>query len=196
MRAFLTSICIIFALTATGLCLICERCLNIHGGSCSGASVKCKEDEAVCVSRTENTTIENDSRLSMFKGCMKYDPNICDTILHGGNDRFQNMIYNKCCKEDNCNRESFTVPPLNLTENGLECPTCYTNSSYECSPNGIMKCTGKEEQCYYFSATIRRPGLPFGKHASRGCISTGCCEICLPLLKGMTYTEIKNFTCM
>nr|XP_033770771.1 phospholipase A2 inhibitor and Ly6/PLAUR domain-containing protein-like [Geotrypetes seraphini] len=196
MRTFLTSICIIFALTATGLCLNCDHCLNIYNDSCSGVSDKCKEDETVCVSRRESATTENNLHSSMFKGCMKYDPNVCDRPLHTTSIGFDFYMYNKCCKEDNCNRESFTVPPLNLTENGLECPVCHAIDSYDCTPERTIKCVGNQDQCYVYSGELRNPSRPFHQLASRGCIVSGSCEFGPGLLKGLTIHNYTTLNCM
>ncbi|XP_030069344.1 phospholipase A2 inhibitor and Ly6/PLAUR domain-containing protein-like isoform X1 [Microcaecilia unicolor] len=195
MRVFLTSIYTFSALIATGFCLTCDHCLYLHGDSCSGFSDKCKEDE-ICVTKIENATVGNDVRLSVFKGCERYDPRDGNTTIYYSSDKYIFHFYTKYCNEDNCNRRRIRVPVINMTKNGVECPTCYVTGSFECTETGTMKCVGEQEQCLDFSGIMRRPGLPFEKHATRGCVNAGTCEIGFPALKGNTCLQQNRLICL
>ncbi|XP_030068318.1 phospholipase A2 inhibitor and Ly6/PLAUR domain-containing protein-like [Microcaecilia unicolor] len=195
MRAFLSSICIFSALIVTGLCLICDHCVNLHGHSCETVSSPCK-DEEVCVTTLENSTVGNDMRLSVFKGCQKYDPRIPEGIIlySGGPVFFTGYI--EYCKEDNCNNGTVTVPAINMTKNGLECPACYIKGSYECTEVGTIKCIGNQEQCLEYSGELRRPGTPFEKYEYKGCATTGACDFSPSVLMGLTFRKNLKLTCM
>ncbi|XP_030068840.1 phospholipase A2 inhibitor and Ly6/PLAUR domain-containing protein [Microcaecilia unicolor] len=195
MRAFLTSICIFSALIAIGLCLTCDHCLNIEGDSCSGLSAECNEGE-MCLTHIENATKGNEGHLACFKGCGKYDPRICKKALYAHSDTFSFVLYTECCNEDNCNSGTVTVPPINTTENGFECPTCYIIGSSECTSTKTIKCVGNEEQCFNSVGNVRMPGDKFEEQAIQGCISTGSCEIGFSATKGMTALAMKKFTCI
>ncbi|XP_030069346.1 phospholipase A2 inhibitor and Ly6/PLAUR domain-containing protein-like isoform X2 [Microcaecilia unicolor] len=176
MRVFLTSIYTFSALIATGFCLTCDHCLYLHGDSCSGFSDKCKEDE-ICVTKIENATVGNDVRLSVFKGCERYDPRDGNTTIYYSSDKYIFHFYTKYCNEDNCNRRRI-------------------RGSFECTETGTMKCVGEQEQCLDFSGIMRRPGLPFEKHATRGCVNAGTCEIGFPALKGNTCLQQNRLICL
>nr|XP_033818854.1 phospholipase A2 inhibitor and Ly6/PLAUR domain-containing protein-like [Geotrypetes seraphini] len=194
MRAILTSICMFSALITTGLCLICEHCIDIHRDSCSGISKKCNEGD-MCVIKLENATAGGKSYLSIFKGCEKEDPRICGNVLDSNSTGFSFIFYTVCCKEDNCNSRKVIVPPINTTENGLECPSCYISGSFECTTTETIKCVGTQEQCFDFSGEMRLPGQKFQPQAIKGCTRAGGCEVGFPVVKGMTIVEQKRLEC-
>ncbi|XP_030068838.1 phospholipase A2 inhibitor and Ly6/PLAUR domain-containing protein-like [Microcaecilia unicolor] len=196
MRAFLTSICIFSALIATGLSLTCDHCMNIEGDSCSGISAECNEGET-CVTKIESVTHgDKKGHLACFKGCGKYDPKICKKTMYSHSDGLNFVLYTECCNEDNCNCGTVKVPPINTTENGFECPTCYHTGSSECISPKIMKCVGNEGQCFDFSGNMRIPGGHYEEQVIKGCVSAGACDIGLQLLKGLTIFELKRFSCI
>ncbi|XP_029433174.1 phospholipase A2 inhibitor and Ly6/PLAUR domain-containing protein-like [Rhinatrema bivittatum] len=175
MRASLISICIFSALIVTGLSLNCHKCLNTTAVECSPISVSCNEGE-MCITRLENNTVGNDVRLSIKKGCEKYDPFLCTTPNFLDGSIFHYDAFTLCCDEDNCNSGPVTIPARNTTLNGLQCPSCYVEGSLKCTKEETINCTGNQGQCGELYGEVRRPDQPFKNATWKGCVTTGACE--------------------
>ncbi|CAM5112631.1 unnamed protein product [Eretmochelys imbricata] len=69
--------------------------------------------------------------------------------------------------------EIVQVPPMNTIPNGLQCPACYAENSYQCSENTVS-CTGVQTQCFDIAGKITIGVLPL-KTAMKGCTTESEC---------------------
>ncbi|XP_074809855.1 phospholipase A2 inhibitor gamma subunit B-like [Natator depressus] len=78
-----------------------------------------------------------------------------------------------CCVGEDCKTASDPLPPMNTIPNGLQCPACYAENSYQCSENTVS-CTGVQTQCFDIAGKITIGALPL-KAAMKGCTTESEC---------------------
>ncbi|KAG9464657.1 hypothetical protein GDO78_019580, partial [Eleutherodactylus coqui] len=139
-----------------GNCVLCFECHNSTSPDCAGDLVTC----GTCM--TEVTELDssnrNSSSYSVRKTC-NLNADVCNTTYSLNNDHVHNRITVNCCDTDYCNEKPLEVTPWNKTENGLECPTCYSQDVESCVANTTVKCTGDENKCLDFKGKILQKGV-------------------------------------
>ncbi|CAM2113843.1 unnamed protein product [Caretta caretta] len=78
-----------------------------------------------------------------------------------------------CGVGEDCKTASDPLPPMNTIPNGLQCPACYAENSYQCSENTVS-CTGVQTQCFDIAGKITIGVLPL-KTAMKGCTTESEC---------------------
>nr|XP_033818455.1 phospholipase A2 inhibitor and Ly6/PLAUR domain-containing protein-like isoform X2 [Geotrypetes seraphini] len=147
MKVFLTSVCIFSALVATGNSLICEKCTNLHGPSCTGVSITCDASKSVCIATLKETFMENHKRQIFEKACGTTEDCWNNSSMTAG--KFRVSVNTLCCTSDLCNNGK---PKLNSTLNGQTCPSCfYSVNSDPCDDEETISCSGLETECVQFA---------------------------------------------
>ncbi|XP_029433089.1 phospholipase A2 inhibitor and Ly6/PLAUR domain-containing protein-like [Rhinatrema bivittatum] len=152
MRVFLTGICILSALVATGNSLTCEKCINLHGANCTGALVTCDAPESVCTATLRETSKGNQKTVVFEKACGRSkDCEQKNSILTAEN--FRVSLNTRCCASDHCNQGSLKGIPVNNTLNGQTCPSCFSLlNSNPCNEKATISCSGEETECIQLTA--------------------------------------------
>ncbi|XP_030069046.1 phospholipase A2 inhibitor and Ly6/PLAUR domain-containing protein [Microcaecilia unicolor] len=153
MRSFLTSICILSALVATGNSLICERCTNLHGASCTGVSETCGASKSLCIATLKETFMESHKRQIFEKACGRKE-NCWNSSMTAGN--FRVTVNTLCCTSDLCNNGKPKLLSVNTTLNGQTCPSCFSSmNANSCDEEETMSCRGEETECIQFDVVKR-----------------------------------------
>ncbi|XP_053124137.1 phospholipase A2 inhibitor and Ly6/PLAUR domain-containing protein isoform X2 [Hemicordylus capensis] len=88
----------------------------------------------------------------------------------------------RCCHDDLCNRLEVTLPAMNLTSNGLQCPVCFAFGSDHCEGTETLNCTGADSHCITVSGMLNSAGSP-SRFSAKGCSTQTACS--LPLGMGL-----------
>ncbi|XP_073425964.1 phospholipase A2 inhibitor and Ly6/PLAUR domain-containing protein-like [Dendrobates tinctorius] len=177
-----------------GNTLNCQHCKAVGQDDCSGPSLECKNEEDVCVQGIEHNVLDGDKRPTAHRGCFNFTM-VCNQVVTLNTGRFQLNFYNKCCKTDDCNSGPIEMPPLNNTENGLYCKSCFVEGSYKCENYESVACTCNQGDCIEFSGDGTRPGDVEKKYAFAGCATKGACVIGYKILLGTSVGQVESLRC-
>ncbi|MEE6520762.1 hypothetical protein FKM82_018704 [Ascaphus truei] len=79
------------------------------------------------------------------------------------------------------------VPPINVTQNGLICPTCSDDSSDPCDSDKTVACLGGEDICINLRSVIKQGDQIFSTYI-RGCASNALCNYGNGTLQNIQFT--------
>ncbi|XP_050799665.1 phospholipase A2 inhibitor NAI-like [Gopherus flavomarginatus] len=166
------TLCILLAFIDAGSSLQCEVCHEI-GESCSGPMETCDPGKDTCGIVKHEAVQESKRIVITQKSCLHSNSCRTDPIsVNFGNGRTQRSGIT-CCVGEACKTASDPLPPMNTVPNGLQCPACYTENSYQCSED-IVRCTGAQTQCLDMAGKITIGILPL-KTARKGCTTESEC---------------------
>ncbi|XP_075047634.1 phospholipase A2 inhibitor and Ly6/PLAUR domain-containing protein-like [Mixophyes fleayi] len=163
MASLLKVLCVLSALTATGLSLICKQCKSSDYKSCFGDTVTCPPDSACGTIYT----YEGFAFSTFFTTCVP--KNRCDLMGSASitDSKMKKSI--SCCYTDQCTPPKPTLPADNLQTNGVNCTTCKGGTfSTWCNSEDTLKCTGNENHCLLMTDAMG---------ARRGCATDSICSI-------------------
>ncbi|XP_077113426.1 phospholipase A2 inhibitor and Ly6/PLAUR domain-containing protein-like [Ranitomeya variabilis] len=193
-RILIVSFTIFWAILWTGEAIRCQQCKEIGEEYCSGPFVECENEDAVCTTAKEYSSINGETEVTAFRGCLDSYMK-CNQLLTMNADVFNMTFYYDCCDSDDCNNGTIVVPPLNTTENGVICPHCFKVGSYQCEEYDYIACTGNQRACMEFGGDATRAGHEEGKYAFACCASGDVCQIGYDILIGCSVGDFKNMNC-
>ncbi|XP_075134244.1 phospholipase A2 inhibitor and Ly6/PLAUR domain-containing protein-like [Leptodactylus fuscus] len=153
----------------------CHQCKAVGKVDCTGECVECPHEDDFCYQGIEYNILDGHWIPTVSRGCHNLTL-LCNGPIYVSTTRFQLISNFQCCSSDDCNSEKMTLPPLNLTKNGLSCKSCFVEGSYECDKYEPLPCVGDQEDCFQFHGVGGRPGQGFKKYAFAGCTKKGACE--------------------
>nr|XP_033770596.1 phospholipase A2 inhibitor and Ly6/PLAUR domain-containing protein-like [Geotrypetes seraphini] len=188
MRTFLISgVCFLSALIVTVISLKCQQCVSTTENKCEGTEITCSTSENNCVSLTTETIV-GDTKVNVFaKACSASSECNFPFFMTDGNSKTRGAT--KCCKSDNCENGVISLPNVNNTLNGLQCPSCNAVGTDKCEKSSTIKCEGAENRCIYYSLTVSK-GTTKISTATRGC---GSENICSSSQTGLFHGATLNF---
>ncbi|NXS50108.1 PLIGB inhibitor, partial [Balaeniceps rex] len=173
--------------------LQCEFCHSI-GKSCSGPMKTCSGGEDACGIILHDVVIGGMAIPSSIKSCLP--SSICQlgpiTMNYG---KVKARSHFACCKGNECQTISVSLPPEDNVPNGYQCPACYSVDSFQCG-NEIVNCTGSETQCVDLAGLMNSGGLSL-KAAMKGCTTVSECSIVGSGKNnlGMMDMKLRRFQC-
>ncbi|XP_073458054.1 phospholipase A2 inhibitor and Ly6/PLAUR domain-containing protein-like [Aquarana catesbeiana] len=176
MKLVLNILLILSISIATGTCLVCEKCENFHGDSCTKAQTTtevCADHVTQCRTTIMVETFGNISYWQAWKSCAN-NPILCrDTFnMSVGYELFKKT---ECCQGNLCNKGAIKLEAINRTENGVKCPSCYARASRSCKPTKMRRCQGPQTACLSFSGVIFN-STQFEPWAYQGCTTENTCH--------------------
>ncbi|XP_077312646.1 phospholipase A2 inhibitor NAI-like [Lithobates pipiens] len=190
MSSLLGYLCVLSAFTATGYSLTCKLCLGQDSSSCVGTTETCSPDHACGAVRTVTKINENEMDL-YFISCVALKECNSPGSISVPNGKIRRGT--SCCYTSNCIPPAPQLPADDKEANGLFCGTCVTESSTDCSPEGIMECTGKEDMCLF--QTTLTTGLLNTKEALRGCSTKSYCNLAKQSVKSDQMNVELTYSC-
>ncbi|XP_075047321.1 phospholipase A2 inhibitor NAI-like [Mixophyes fleayi] len=172
MGSLLGYLCVLSALTATGLSLTCKVCRGNDFDSCSGTNMTCPPDN-VCGGSRALTTAHKLKLADVFTiGCVpKHQCNTLGSI----STAYRNIkMGTSCCETDYCTPPSPTLPDDDFKPNGLTCQTCVSANSDWCYTDDTFQCIGNENMCILQSTNSY--GSSKLSTALRGCATKSICD--------------------
>ncbi|KAM4015100.1 phospholipase A2 inhibitor and Ly6/PLAUR domain-containing protein-like [Anomaloglossus baeobatrachus] len=188
MKYFLVFLAFAIGEIIIGEALKCQQCKAIRQTDCQGESVECENENDVCTKAIEYNTVDGDKTPTVMRGCTNFTI-VCGVPYSVNAERFTLLIFNDCCKTDNCNSGPIEPPPPNNTQNGLYCKSCFKEDSYTCDSYEPIACKCNQGDCIEFSGDASRPGEEEKKYAFAGCATKGACIVGL---KGLIGTQVAN----
>ncbi|KFQ32492.1 Phospholipase A2 inhibitor 25 kDa subunit, partial [Mesitornis unicolor] len=173
--------------------LQCEVCHGI-GKSCSGPMKNCNSGEDICGIILHEVLIGGMAIPSSIKSCMP--SSVCQlgpTTMNYGKVKARSHV--ACCTGNDCQTISVSLPPVDNTPNGHQCPACYSVDSFQCG-NETVNCTGSETQCVDLAGLMNSGGVTL-KAAMRGCTTISECSIAGDGKNnlGMMDIKLRRFKC-
>ncbi|NXU54350.1 PLIGB inhibitor, partial [Turnix velox] len=173
--------------------LQCEVCHSI-GKTCSGPMKTCNNGEDTCGIILHEVVMGGMSIPSSIKSCLP--SRLCQLgpiTLNYGKVRARSHL--SCCKGDDCQTISVSLPPEDSKPNGLQCPACYNVDSFQC-PEEFVNCTGSENYCIDLAGLMNSGELSL-KAAMKGCTTISECNIVRDGRNnmGMFDIKLKRFLC-
>ncbi|XP_042295259.1 phospholipase A2 inhibitor and Ly6/PLAUR domain-containing protein-like [Sceloporus undulatus] len=156
--------------------LTCQECSNIT--ECQTCTVQ--TNGGGCVTSVQENTIGRTEETTYSKRCLSFG--ILSTFfsisLGEGKYLKSNTTF---CSEDKCNYNNYTLL-ANTTLNGLECPTCFSDTDSSCDAKTVP-CTGLETYCVSASGVLVRRVIPprVSFFAAEGCATETVNAFRLPL---------------
>ncbi|NXY44687.1 PLIA inhibitor, partial [Ceuthmochares aereus] len=173
--------------------LQCEVCHSM-GRSCSGPMKTCSDGDDTCGIVQHEVLIGGMAIPSFFKTCMSSSACQLDPItMNYGKVKARSLL--TCCKGDDCQKISISMPPEDNVPNGYQCPGCYSVDSFQCNDE-IVNCTGSETQCIDLSG-LMNSGVLTLKAAMKGCTTISECGIAKNAKSNLVMMDIKlrQFQC-
>ncbi|XP_075046017.1 phospholipase A2 inhibitor and Ly6/PLAUR domain-containing protein-like isoform X1 [Mixophyes fleayi] len=192
MKSILISLSIICAVTWTVDAIKCYRCLKTNSDTCVGELVHCP-NATQCMVMSELSQFRNETYHSIKKDCNPGFP--CKDIYYSNFDTVFLRTNVHCCSEDNCNTDSYKMPPDSIERKGKICPSCFEDGLTECIGNNTERCTHPDDPCADFIGKIRDPGNNIRHYTYRGCISPLACKYKMKALVGVKEIETIRLTC-
>ncbi|XP_069496939.1 phospholipase A2 inhibitor and Ly6/PLAUR domain-containing protein-like [Ambystoma mexicanum] len=191
MWAFLASL--LFALIAAGNSIMCQKCSNRNGTTCSSSLVACDPNVSYCETFIFNAEIGTQSFEIVFKGCK--DDKLKDYYISKSAIGAYERAMQVYCKGDGCNSRNIEFTPMNNTMNGVQCPACLNLTGYECKEKVMKNCTGDETNCVHFEGVVDLTGENPMEVAVYGCASALKCNH-LPVYPGgiIIYNKYNECT--
>ncbi|XP_073457305.1 uncharacterized protein [Aquarana catesbeiana] len=156
--------------------------------------------------------------LYIYSGCVQ--PEQCGLMGSYSSGVETTWIATACCKTDNCIPDVPATIRTSSDPSGVTCPSCASQETFDCEPDGIMACRGDETNCalettqyqayydeaymeYYWygsnaSEYLNSTGtLPFWlqKLSNRGCATDTVCDLGPEIIKRLSLKEITTYTC-
>ncbi|XP_075047715.1 phospholipase A2 inhibitor gamma subunit B-like isoform X4 [Mixophyes fleayi] len=119
----------------------------------------------------------------------------CEGLYFANFDDVYLRINIHCCSEDNCNTDSYKMPPENIERKGKLCPVCLGDGLTECISNNTERCIHPGDLCVVFIGRVKDPGNNIAERSYKGCISPLSCKYKMNALVGLKYVETVRFTC-
>ncbi|CAI5781070.1 A2 inhibitor and Ly6 PLAUR domain-containing [Podarcis lilfordi] len=163
------------SLLGKGSCLICETCIS-PGEGCIGLAHPCRMNEDTCLTIVGMNSLGGDDTTETLKTCIAAEDCYSGSISVTTNAGLHLQSISSCCQDDLCNRWELTLPPTNLTSNGLQCPACSVFGSSHCKATEMLNCTGTDNRCIMVSGTLNAGGLP-STFTARGCSTETACSL-------------------
>ncbi|XP_071968989.1 phospholipase A2 inhibitor and Ly6/PLAUR domain-containing protein-like [Engystomops pustulosus] len=187
------SICLVFSITIeTGSCLVCQKCNDLIGRNCTEPSNEtCASSVKSCLTNLVATKIGGKFYEFVTKFCAT-NPILCHMTYNVSNG-IESYNVAKCCGGDLCNNGSITLPPINRTENGVQCPGCFAKAE-NCTPTQNIKCRGPQTKCYTFSGGIYN-GTQFERWSHQGCTTENVCGHRAPTYPETLLQDGYTLTC-
>nr|QXD42706.1 phospholipase A2 inhibitor [Bufo gargarizans] len=176
------NVCLLLSITiATGSCLVCQTCKNYTGDICTEPTTKTCDPSVTRCLTTLAVTMNGKNFYPMVEKSCATSPQLCEATFNMSTG-VEWYSVSKCCQGDLSNKGSIKLPPINSTENGVQCPACYAKGK-TCTPTGTIKCRGPQTKCFNFSGGIYN-GTQFEDWAFQGCTTENICEY-----PALTYPE-------
>lgn len=179
--------------------LKCHVCKETGNGvkNCSSVLEYCKNVDDVCGTQIEYNILGTDNIQTVKKGCItRKQAIVClQPMALNTTDQFQFLLYSKCCRTNGCNSGEIEMQQVNITENGLKCPSCFVEDSLQCPGTIDRPCTGTQAQCLNFTGVAARPGKGDKQYEFKGCATIGACCVDLQTLPGSTVAKNATRTC-
>ncbi|XP_053255562.1 phospholipase A2 inhibitor and Ly6/PLAUR domain-containing protein-like [Podarcis raffonei] len=101
-----------------------------------------------------------------------------DYSFTAGNGKFF-QTKKHCCNTELCNNATLSLPDRNmLTENGLQCPSCFSKGEEKCESEKTINCLENETQCVDFQGVLNIAlFLQHHDFTFQGCGTTDFCAI-------------------
>lgn len=183
-------LCVLSAFTATGYSLTCKQCLGQDPSSCVGTTETCPADHACGAVRSVTKINESEMDLYFISCVALKECNSPGSISAPGRKIRRGT---SCCYTSNCVPPAPQLPADDKEANGLFCGTCLTETSTDCSPDGIMECTGKEDMCLF--QTTLTTGLLNSQEALRGCSTKSYCNLAKQSVKSVQMNVELTYSC-
>ncbi|KAM9114714.1 phospholipase A2 inhibitor and Ly6/PLAUR domain-containing protein-like [Pangshura tecta] len=175
-------LCLLPALLATtraqDATLTCQVCAGLTE-TCDTTVGTCQDNKATggCLSVAEDITLDGTRTPFFYKQCLStYKSDIKVPISFTvGNGQYFRINITQCNDTDNCNSAVLEVPKRNITQNGLQCPTCFALNFTVCNSQ-VTPCTGDETYCMDFTGyLVKDSGI--SAFVGKGCATASTKDI-------------------
>ncbi|XP_075046941.1 phospholipase A2 inhibitor gamma subunit A2-like [Mixophyes fleayi] len=192
MKSILISLTIICDVTWTVYAINCYRCLKANSDTCEGESVYCP-NATQCMVVSEVYQVAYETYHSIKKDC---NPGFrCESLYYTNYNDVLLRINVHCCSEDNCNTDSYKMPPENIERKGKICTVCIGEGLTECISNNTERCIYPGDLCVNYIGRYKDPGGKIVEFSHKGCISPLSCKYKVNALFGLKHVENVRFTC-
>ncbi|XP_075047695.1 lymphocyte antigen 6 complex locus protein G6c-like [Mixophyes fleayi] len=193
MKSILIYLSIICAVTWTGDTIKCHQCFKINSDTCEGESVDCP-NATQCMVVSQLYQVGYETYHLIKKDCNPGFP--CKEIYFSNFNDTYVRINIHCCSEDNCNTDSYKMPPEDIERKGKICTSCFQNGLTECISNNTERCIHPGDVCMDYIGRVKDPGNNVAEHSYKGCISDLACKYKMNALIGVEEVENVRFTCV
>ncbi|XP_072282448.1 phospholipase A2 inhibitor and Ly6/PLAUR domain-containing protein-like [Pyxicephalus adspersus] len=162
----------ICVLMGRGQALRCWQCSSYNDTNCNGKITECPASLGACATTLIRNRGLRWTSYFQIKSCV----NMSECFSHGRvTGLYEEKSFNtSCCFSDNCNTYVPALPVVNLTLNGLLCPSYVATRMEPCDFKNVSACTGDQDRCVRYSSTTTigssKSSLFFG-----GCASESVC---------------------
>ncbi|XP_075047717.1 phospholipase A2 inhibitor gamma subunit A2-like isoform X2 [Mixophyes fleayi] len=191
MKSILVSLSIICAFTWTVDAIPCQRCLKANSDTCVGESVNCP-NATQCMVVSELYQFQNHTYHSIKKDCNPGFP--CKGVYFSNFIDVNLRINIHCCSEDNCNTDSYKMPPENIEHSGKICSVCIGEGLTECISDNTERCLYPDDLCVNYIGKFKDPGNNIAEFSYKGCMSPLACKYKMNALVGLKEVENIHFT--
>ncbi|XP_041425608.1 phospholipase A2 inhibitor and Ly6/PLAUR domain-containing protein, partial [Xenopus laevis] len=163
--------------------LVCPGC-HSYTDECHYHPVHCEGEENVCLTEKISTKFDPDTEwypgkdkeneFEVMRRCGKAAE--CNRVGTFTSKIKTFTINTTCCNSSLCLSPVPTLPTQASSENGLTCPTCYTQNSMRCIGLDPLNCVGNENRCIHYTKkefyenTLRTQSL-------YGCTTESICRL-------------------
>ncbi|XP_062252217.1 integumentary mucin C.1-like [Platichthys flesus] len=182
----LLSLNLIWALTSTGVALVCETCTDADV-TCSNTSAVTCPTGTMCITASSQAVSSGTPGQQIYKACAP--PSLCPAT---GSQTFSvnlgvssSLANATCCNTDNCNSNTLPFPVVPAV-NGLQCHICHP-TTFDCSSS--VQCRGTEDRCFEAVVTTEN-----GTSPAFGCSSSNLCAAAASLGSLPFVQDVGNIT--
>ncbi|KAJ6615901.1 hypothetical protein lerEdw1_015113, partial [Lerista edwardsae] len=178
-----------------GAGLNCETCIS-PGEGCTGLAHTCASSEDTCLTIVGTNSLGGSDTTETLKTCIAAADCYAGSISITTDATVHLQSISSCCQDDLCNRRELSLPPVNLTSNGLQCPVCFAFGADHCDGIETLGCAGADSHCISVAGMMSTGGGP-SRFTARGCSTGTACS--LPLGIGLysagTVFNLSRVTC-
>ncbi|KAM3920790.1 phospholipase A2 inhibitor and Ly6/PLAUR domain-containing protein-like [Leptodactylus fuscus] len=171
-----TAIAIVFLVTCltSGWSLKCMQCSGFSTTPCTGTVQDCPSPSDVCGTTVIRTRGERWTSFYYIRSCVNMTECFNNASVTGLYSTTASQT--TCCFDNNCTTSIPTVPPVNLTLNGLTCPSYVATNLEPCDIKNVSVCTGDQVQCVRYSASTTL-GSTSSSLFLGGCATESTCSV-------------------
>ncbi|XP_077312846.1 phospholipase A2 inhibitor and Ly6/PLAUR domain-containing protein-like [Lithobates pipiens] len=135
----------------TGQALKCIQCSSYSDTNCNGQATDCSFSSDACATTLIRNRGARWTSFFQIKSCVPMSQCFNNGTVTGLYE--ESTFITSCCFNNSCNNDIPSLPPPNLTLNGLLCPSYVAKDLEPCKFPNVSACTGDQNRCVRYSST-------------------------------------------